>query len=402
MPVLDRVKSFFSRRELPLTEASSWRAVTGVSASGETVTEGSALALSTVWACVRLISGTCGSLPMEVRVKHEGGHSVVDPKHSLHRILHDSPNADQTALDFWEFTAASLELQGDAISRRIYDGSRLIALVPARASAVDRRRISDGSIRYRWTEDKQTFDLSEDQVLHIRGFGGSPLGGLSTLRFARNSFGLAQAIDLSAGSVFKNSLRPSGALKFKEFLTPEQRDIANTKLASKIGAENTGKPLVLEGDATWVPLTINPDDAQMLEARRFSVEEICRFIGVPPHMVGHTEKSTSWGKGLEQQTLSFVMYTLRSRLKRIEMAAEQQLLTSADRARGVSIKFNLEGLLRGDSAGRAAFYGSGLDKGWLTINEVRAKEGLPPVPGGDVPRMQMQNVPITEAGNDLS
>lgn len=155
--------------------------------------------------------------------------------------------------------------------------------------------------------------------------------------------------------------------------------------------------MLLEGGMTWTQITINPEDAQMLESRAFSVEEIARLFGVPPHMIGHTEKSTSWGTGLEQQTLGFQKFTLRRRLKRIEQAIEKQLLTPADRAAGVTVEFNLEGLLRGDSTARAAFYQSGLQNGWTTINEVRALENLPPVEGGDVPRTQMQNVPLTQA-----
>ena len=158
--------------------------------------------------------------------------------------------------------------------------------------------------------------------------------------------------------------------------------------------------MVLEGGTTWQSLSINPEDAQMLESRRFSVEEICRFFGVPPHMVGHTENSTSWGTGLEQQTLAFQKFTLRRRLKRIEQAVNKQLVSEGDRVRGLFVEFNLEGLLRGDSASRSNFYQSGLSNGWMTINEVRRLENLPPVSGGDTPRMQMQNVPISEAGND--
>lgn len=136
----------------------------------------------------------------------------------------------------------------------------------------------------------------------------------------------------------------------------------------------------------------------MLESRGFSVEEICRFFGVPPFMVGHTQKVTSFGSGLEQQVLGFQKFTLRRRLKRIEQALEKQLLTPEERSAGLTIEFNLEGLLRGDSAARATFYQSALTNGWMTINEVRALENMPGVEGGDVPRMQMQNVPITEAG----
>ena len=199
--------------------------------------------------------------------------------------------------------------------------------------------------------------------------------------------------------MFRNGLRPSVVLKFKNWLTKEQRDLTETRLAEKyLGAVNAGRPFILEGDTDLGTVSLSAEDAQMLESRSFSVEEICRFFGVPPFMIGHTEKSTSWGTGLEQQTLGFLKFSLRHRLKRIEQAFEKQLLTPADRAAGIIIEFNIEGLLRADSGGRSAFYQSALNNGWMTINEVRSRENLPPVEGGDVPRMQSQNVPITAAG----
>ena len=150
---------------------------------------------------------------------------------------------------------------------------------------------------------------------------------------------------------------------------------------------------------TYQHLSITPEDAQMLETRAFSVEEICRFFGVPPVMIGHTSKTTSWPTGVEQQVLMFQKFTLRRRIKRIEQAVMMQLLSAEDRARGVSVQFNLEGLLRGDSAARASFYQTMTQIGGMTINEVRRLENLPPVAGGDEVRMQMQNVPIAEARN---
>src|SRR5690606_27678298 len=177
---------------------------------------------------------------------------------------------------------------------------------------------------------------------------------------------------------------------YKEWLTTEQRDLVEGRLEEKyLGAMNAGRPFIAEGGQTVSTISMNPEDAQMLESRAFSVEEICRLFGVPPHMVGHTEKSTSWGTGIEQQTLGFVKFSLRRRLKRIEQALMKQLLTADDLARGITIEFNLEGLLRGDSTGRSKFYESGLRNGWMTINEVRALENMPPVEGGEVPRMQM-------------
>jgi HK97 family phage portal protein len=156
--------------------------------------------------------------------------------------------------------------------------------------------------------------------------------------------------------------------------------------------------MVLGSGLKWESLSINPDDAQMLESRAFSVEEICRFFGVPPHMIGHTEKSTSWGTGLEQQTIGFIQFTLRERLKNIESTLEEQLLSSGERAAGMRIEFNIEGLLRGDSKARAEFYSAGLKDKWLTINEVRALENRAPVPWGDRPWGQMQDQQLTELG----
>lgn len=383
---------------LSLRDPLHWRNAGDAAASGEGVSDSSVLALSAAWACVNLLAGTIASLPLMVYRNDGGGSRQVAYDHPLYRVLHDSPNFDQTAVDFWEFGCAAIELRGNMHARIERIGGRVVALTPI-CSWVDARRRDDGSIAYRWTENGRSYDEPQSGVFHVRGFGGSPLGGLSTLSHGRQVFGLATAIDRAAGSTFRNGMRPSVNLTFDKFLTPEQRALVKGSIAADYaGAMNTGSPFISEGGMKLETISINPDDAQMLESRAFSVEEVCRFFGVPPFMVGHTEKTTSWGTGLEQQTLGFQKFTLRRRLKRIEQAAEKQLLTPADRAAGLTIEFNLEGLLRGDSKARAEFYASGLQNGWTTINEVRALENLAPVPGGDVPRMQMQNVPITEAG----
>ncbi len=375
--------------------------------AGETVTDSTVLGLSAVWACTNLVAGTIATLPVMVYRTRPDGRDVARD-HPLYRLLHDSPNFDQTAVDFWEFIAASLELWGNAYAIVDRDSAgKVAALTPVHPSLMVVRRLQNGALQYEWTEEGRHHKRTDETMLHVRGFGGNPLGGMSTLHFGRNAFGLARAVDRSAGTTFANGMRPSGALTFEKFLSAEQRDVAETKMVEKfVGAINAGRPLVLEGGTTWQPLTMNPEDAQMLESRRFSVEEICRFFGVPPHMIGHTERSTSWGTGLEQQVIGFQKFTLRRRLKRIEQAINKQLLTPAERARGVYVEFSLEGLLRGDSASRSAFYQSGLANGWMTINEVRGLENLKPVPGGDTPRMQIQNQPITaanqitEAGDD--
>lgn len=381
---------------LNLEDPAGWPAER--SFAGVEVGERSVLALSAAWACVNLLAGTIASLPLMVYRRDASGNPVADKNHPLYRVLHDSPNADQTAMDFWEGGTAALELKGNLHARIDRSGGRVIALTPIFEPTV--RRSADGSLRYSWTEGGKRYDETQENVFHVRGFGGSPLGGLSTLSYGRQVFGLSGAINIAAQSTFANGMRPTIALKTDKWLTKAQHDEMAKDIAERhAGAINAGRPFIAHGGMDIHALTINPEDAQMLESRAFSIEEIARLFGVPPHMIGHTEKSTSWGTGLEQQTLGFVQFSLRKRLKRIEQAIMKQLLTPADRAAGVTVEFNLEGLLRGDSAGRAAFYQSGLQNGWATINEVRAREGLPPVQGGDVPRMQMQNVPITQAGS---
>ncbi|WP_234836304.1 phage portal protein [Sinorhizobium meliloti] len=387
-------------RRLSLRSPDGWYPDGQRSDAGESITDQNVLAISAVWACVNLLAGTIASLPLMVYRTNSRGERTLARDHPLFRILHDSPNYDQTATDFWEFSSASIELWGNsyaAIERN--GGGRVAALTPLRPDSVSVRRLENGNLEYRWTKDGENHVGSDRAILHIRGFGGDPLGGMSTLHFGRHAFGLARAIDRAAAGTFSNGMIAQTALTFERWLTDEQRNLAETKLSEKyVGAKNSGRPIILEGGTKIDVLSIKPEDAQMLESRGFSVEEVCRFFGVPPFMVGHTQKVTSFGSGLEQQVLGFQKFTLRRRLKRIEQALEKQLLTPAERAAGLTIEFNLEGLLRGDSTARAAFYQSALANGWMTINEVREKENLPRVEGGDVPRMQMQNVPITEAG----
>lgn len=399
MNIVQRFKSAIVR-SLTVRQPDGWVPDGQRGDAGEVVTDDSVLSLSAVWACVNLLAGTIASLPIMVYRTDAKGERTIARDHALYRILHDSPNFDQTAVDFWEFICASIELWGNAYARILRSSTAITGLHPVAPNLVSVRRLATGTIEYRWTESGKAYVETDATMLHIRGFGGNPLGGMSTLHFGRHAFSLARAIDRSAGGMFKNGLRPSGVLTFEKWLSPEQRALSESKLTEKfLGAMNAGRPLILEGGTKWEQLTISPEDAQMLESRGFSVEEICRFFGVPPHMVGHTAKSTSWGTGLEQQTLGFQKFTLRRRLKRIEQALEKQLLTPQDRALGITIEFNIEGLLRGDSGARSSFYQSALSNGWMTINEVRALENMPPVEGGEVPRMQMQNVPITEAGS---
>lgn len=399
MNIFEKAIGLFGRKSA--TPVSGFANIGGVSGvyGGEPVTQSSTLGLSAVWSCVNLISGTISSLPFPVyRTNSDGWRDSYD-QHPLYHVLNGKPNSEQVALDFWDFMCISLELHGNAFARIERIDGRVVALWPIKPDAITVKRRADGVIEYRWTEGGQSRFGTEDNIFHIRGIGGDPLGGMSPLQFGRKTFSGALSADRAASLMFANGMRPSGIVTFKEWLTPEQREISERRLTEKyVGAQNSGKPFIAEGGMTYEAISVSPVDAQMLESRNFSVEEICRFFGVPPVLIGHAGGTTAWPTSVEQQQLIFQTFTLRRRLKRIEQAVKYQLMTPDDRARSIVAEFNIEGLLRGDSASRATFYESGLRNGWLMINEVRGLENKPRVNGGDTPRTQMQNVPITDAG----
>lgn len=369
--------------------------VDGTFVTSERIDDQTVLALSAAWACVNLVAGTIATLPVMVYRRVKGGREVASD-HWLYRILHSDPNADQTEVDFLEYMVASLELRGDAYAEKVRgSGGQIVALDPIPPGIMSCKR-ENGDIVYRWTWDGKSRRERSDNVLHIRGFGGDPLGGVSPLAVGADTFGHARSLARTSASVFRNAMRPSGVYQTAHKLNGEQTREIEDLLARKYqGAANSGRPMVLGHDLKWQQLTMSPDDMEMLASRSFSVEDICRIWGVPPHMIGHTAGNTRLGSSISDQTRGFVMFTLRRRLKRIEAALRKQLLTPRDIADGITIEINLEGLLRGSPAERAAFYKSGLQDGWLVINEVRALENMPPVAGGDIPRIQAQNMPIT-------
>ncbi|MBD2842699.1 phage portal protein [Erythrobacter rubeus] len=356
------------------------------------------LGLSATFACVNLIAGTQASLKVGVYVPDENGVKREDRAHPLHWLLSMDPNFDQTAYEFIEFIGASLELHGNAYARIYRSGSRVVALEPVRPDIVRVRRRDDGALEYEWTADAQRIVVRQAEVLHIRGFGGNALGGASTLSMCAGAFGSAMDSSASARAIFANGVRPSGILETETALSGDQRAELEALLQEKfVGAVNSGKPMLLDNGLKWSALTLNPEDAQLLESRKFDGEEICRIFGVPPAMVGYGDKASNWGTGKEVDVLGFIKFALRKRLRRIEQALMKQLLTRTERQAGVTIEFNLEGLLRGDSRGRAEFYQIMVRLGLMTRNEARAKENLPPIEGGDVAMVQMQDVPLADA-----
>lgn len=366
--------------------------------AGERVTVDTALTLDAVWACTRLVSQTIATLPLPLYERDGLGRSTVASTHPLYRVLHDKPNAEMTAVEFWQAMFACKLLWGNAYSEIVRGaGSRVVALLPMRPDRVQVTREIDGSLTYRYTFQGSTQTLTEDQVLHLKGFSLDGQIGMSAIAAGRHSLGTAMGAERSAGRFFKNMMRPSGFLKSPIFLTHEQRQDSKALIQSWKGADQTGAVPLLEGGFTFESLTIPPEEAQLLETRGFNVETICRWFGVSPVMIGHMSKSTAWGTGLEQMNLWFLTYTLRSHLKAAEQAIWSKCLTAAEQLRYFP-EFNVEGLLRADSKGRAELYRAEVTNGLSTPNEIRARENKPPLPGGDSLFMQSAMLPIDKLG----
>jgi HK97 family phage portal protein len=388
-------------KTIGLTDGSFWAAFFGQeTSSGKTVNAETAMNVSACWACVRLLSETVGTIPLMLYERLADGDRREASDHWLYELLHDSPNADQTPAEFWEGRTMGLCLAGNGLARKEMGANgRVLALEHIPAQGVMPRRESNGRLRYRYTYLGREFDLDEDQVFHIRGFGGDPMWGMSPISYARHSLGIALAADEAAGKLFANGLQPSGLIKTEKFLTDKQRADWNKSLEKFQGSSNSGKWMTLEGGFDFKQLSINPDDMQMLESRAFSVEDVCRWFRVPPFMVGHTEKSTSWGTGIEQQTIGFLTYALAPYLVRTQQRINKSLLSPVERKRYYA-EFNIEALLRADSAGRAAFLSVMAQNGFITRNEGRRRENLKRMEGGDVLTVQSNLVPLDKLGTE--
>lgn len=392
----------FGRRNVKLSgrdDAETVRAAMGVSsAAGKAVTPDTVLQLATAWSCIRLLSETIGTLPLVV-YRRSGQAKEVARDLPLYGLLHDSPNADQSAAEFLEAVVACLCLWGNFYGEKHSLGPRLIAVDQLKPSLMRVRRNKQGRRVYCYSDPAGYREIDEDRIFHVRGFGVGGDVGLSPISYARQTMGTALAADETAAETFRNGLQISGFIKEAAGTksTPEQRKELIALFNNFMGSLNAGKVMPLPHGFDFAGISMNPEDAQLLQTRRFHVEEICRWFRVPPFMIGHTEKSTSWGTGLEQQMIGFLTFSLRPYLTRIEQAIKKQLIGSSDRD-SVFAEFNLEGLLRADSQGRAALLSALGQNGYITRNEGRALDNRAPMPGGDVLTVQSNLLPLDQLG----
>lgn len=367
------------------------------SETGAEVTPKAVLQVDAAWSCVRLISETIATLPLSMFERTSAGKRVAG-QHPLHFVIHDQPNTDSTASVFWEAMVAAMLLRGAAHAEKLYAGTRLIGLSFLDPDKLVVNRDAQGRKVYVYPRpDGSRRVIARDRVWMIPGFTLDGINGVSVISYGAKVFGAAIAADRAAARTFKNGLLQTVYYKVATFLKKEQRDEFKQNL---MGTIERGETPLLEGGTEAGSLGIKPSDAQLLESRAFSVESICRWFRVPPWMVGHTEKSTSWGTGIEQQMIGFLTFTLGPWLRRIEQAISKDLLTPGERTRYYP-KFAVEGLLRADSAGRAAFYGAMVNNGILTRDEVRELEDREPM-GGNAAVLTVQSamLPLDSLGQN--
>lgn len=360
-----------------------------------------AMQLSVVWSCVRLISETIATLPLityERRQVDGRDVRVVAREHPLYSLLHDSPNAEMTAVEFWEAVVSQLCLWGNAyVLKSRGTANRLVALDPLNPALMTVRRTLDGAITYIHADPRGQKEYTEADIWHIKGFGTDGLCGLSPIGMGWRSMVGANNVEDASSQLFGENMQIGGVVTIDKLLTPEQRGQMKTKLADATISARTHRWALLEDGAEFKQLAMNPVDAQMIESRQYSVEDLCRWFSIPPAMVGHGTAVSNWGTGREQINQNMVQYVFRAYLVRIEQGIKKSLMTPAERLRYFA-EYSLEGLLRGDSSARAAYYSSMTQNGLKTRNECRALENDPPLDGGDDLTVQSNLVPLTMLG----
>lgn len=365
---------------------------------------GRALQLSTVFACVRLISNAIATMPLFLYERTEtNGRETrrVARENPLYTLLHDSPNADMTSFEFRRCLSIRLLTWGNFYALKSRDRrGRLVALDPLDPALMTVQRTLDGAVTYIYADPRGQVRFDENDIWHVKDFSEDGLIGLSRIAIGARSILGASNLAKASSELNGKNLKPDAVLSTKEILTKDQRAQMKDKLMGSVFGSDTHRMMLLEA-TDYKQLTINPRDAQLIEQTNASVEDLCRWFGVPPAKIGHGTAVSNWGTGREQQNLGFLQEVLDPDLVMIEQSIAKSLLTPVERIRYFA-EFGREGLLRMDSASRAAFYSTMTQNAIYTSNFCRALENLEPLPGGDELRVQSNMVPLTQLGKMTS
>ena len=390
----------FRSRDKPKNRVGGgWNFLFGGTTSGKAVNERTAMQTSAVYACVRILAESVAGLPLHVYERTANGSKSTKPSHPLYRLLHDEPNREMTSFVFRETLMSHLLLWGNAYAQIIRDGRGVpIALYPLLPDRMAVDRNESGELVYTYQSDKGQVKLRRENVLHIPGLGFDGLIGYSPIAMAKNAVGLALATEDYGATFFANGANPGGVLEHPGVIKPEQADRLRESWQSQFGGANAHKVAVLEEGLKFHQMSIPPEQAQFLETRKFQINEIARIFRVPPHMVGDLEKSSF--SNIEQQSLEFVKYTLDPWVVRWEQSLQQALILPSEKAT-IFIKFNLDGLLRGDYQSRMQGYSTGIQNGFMSVNDVRGLEDmnlLTAEEGGDLHFVNGNMVKLADVG----
>ena len=398
----------FRSRDKPQdrTAGSGYAFYFGGTTSGKAVTERSAMQMTAVYSCVRILAEAVAGLPLHLyRYKEDGGkEKALD--HPLYLLLHDEPNPEMSSFVFRETLMTHLLLWGNAYAQIIRNGKgEVIALYPLMPNRMVVDRDIHGQLYDQYTRSTEeaptmkgvTVNLPPSDVLHIPGLGFDGLVGYSPIAMAKNAIGMAIACEEYGAKFFANGAAPGGVLEHPGTIKDPQR-VRESWQSTFGGSGNSNKIAVLEEGMKYTPIGISPEQAQFLETRKFQINEIARIFRVPPHMVGDLEKSSF--SNIEQQSLEFVKYTLEPWLVRWEQSIQRTLFSPEEKKRYFA-KFNVEGLLRGDYASRMSGYATARQNGWMSANDIRELENLDRIPtedGGDLYLINGNMLPLGNAG----
>lgn len=356
-------------------------------AAGVHVTEQSAMAVSAVYACVGQIGGAIASMPFHIYLRMADARERYDS--DLWWLFNESPWPSWTAASAWKHVAQSIGLHGDAfwrIHRASAYTNTIVGLEPLHPLSVSVVRDAGRNVYLVATEDGTLATVAGEDMLHFPGIGFNGLRSITPIRAVlRSSVGIAIAADDYAGAFFANGARADFALTTPGNLTKDQISLLRETWAQRhAGVHNAHLPAVLTGGLDVKQLTMSAEDAQLLSTRKFQVEDVARAFGVPPHMIGHTEKATSWGSGVEQMSIGFVRYTVGRYLDDISQEINRKVWP---RSRQFFGEFNRDSLLEGDTTAQSTYFSKALGgpgtQGWMTVNEVRRLKNLPSIEGGD-------------------
>ncbi|KIR03800.1 Phage portal protein [Lachnospiraceae bacterium TWA4] len=401
------LKGIFKSRDKPQnsTNGSSYRFFFGGSTAGKSVNEKSAMQMTAVYACVRILSEAIAGLPLHLYMYTDTGSKEKAISHPLYFLLHDEPNPEMTSFVFRETLMTHLLLWGNAYAQIIRNGrGEVLALYPLMPNRMTVDRNAKGQIYYQYqvadsdapTMKSRLVNLSPVEVLHIPGLGFDGLVGYSPIAMAKNTIGLSIATEEYGAKFFANGATPGGILEYPGIVKEPER--VRESWNRGFSGSNAHKVAILEEGMKYTPISISPNEAQFLETRKFQIDEIARIFRVPPHMVGDLEKSSF--SNIEQQSLEFVKYTLEPWIMRWEQSIHRALLSEKEKPQ-YFMKFNVDGLLRGDYQSRMSGYATARQNGWMSANDIRELENLDRIPeseGGDLYLINGNMTKLEDAG----